>query len=206
MSDTGGPVAWVTRDAPLVEPETIALPYAPFPDSTAPRQPATVYSWVHNNLWDTNFPSQQAFETTFRYAVGVRRAGETLDADALALRTAYEIDHPLVGVAAHGRAEPDSPAVRSLLAVDDPRVTVLGVVQLATEDGVDLLVRLQSLATEPTTTRLRCGFPVTAAQQATYLGEANGTMTIDGNEVVVPLPRLGAIAVRLRTHGQRDRP
>ncbi|GAA3514469.1 glycoside hydrolase family 38 C-terminal domain-containing protein [Actinocatenispora rupis] len=201
LADASGPVAWVTRDAPLVEPETIPLPYAPFPDSTAPRQPGTLYSWVHNNIWDTNFPSQQAFETTFRYAVGVRRAGEDIDADALALRTAYEIDHPLVGVSAHGTSDPGT-AQLSLLSVDDPRVAVLGATLVGSDTGTDLLVRLQSLATEPVDATLRCGFPVAGAVRATYLGDETGEVTVDGDEVTVALPRLGVTAVRLRTSGR----
>jgi hypothetical protein len=208
LVDAAGPVAWVTRDAPLVEPETIALPYAPFPDSTAPRQPGTIYSWVHNNLWDTNFPSQQAFDTTFRYAVGVRRAGEDIDADALGLRTAYEVDHPLVAVVAAGASDGgDAPAELSVLAVDDPRVAVRGVTLLPADDGGpagDLLVRLQSVATEPITVTLTCGFPVASATRATLLGDpvtdltaGEGPATVDGREVTVSIGRLGVTAVRL---------
>ncbi|MCA1221150.1 glycoside hydrolase family 38 C-terminal domain-containing protein [Streptomyces sp. 8L] len=205
LRDAEGPVAWVTRDAPLVEPETIPLPYAPFPDSTAPRQPGTLYSWVHNNLWDTNFPSQQAFDTTFRYAVGVRRAGETIDADALALRTALEIDHPLVGVAAHGEPAADgAPAERALLSLDDPLVRVIDAAPVPSrgadggpESPDDILVRLQSFATEARTVRLSCGFPVADAQGATFLGDHAGPVTLEGNDVLVEIPRLGSTAVRL---------
>jgi hypothetical protein len=192
--DSAGPVAWVTRDAPLVQPQTIALPYAPFPDTTAPRQPGTIYSWVHNNLWDTNFPSQQAFDTTFRYAVGVRRAGEEIDADALGLRTAHELDHPLVGVVAHGPVAADAPAELSLLGLDDPRVAVLGVTLLP---AGDLLVRLQSYATEPVRARLRCGFPVGSAMWATLLGDPTGPATVDDRGIVAEIPRLGVTALRL---------
>ncbi|MER7880608.1 alpha-mannosidase [Streptomyces solisilvae] len=201
LADDGGPVAWVTRDAPLVEPETIALPYAPFPDSTSPRQAGTVYSWVHNNLWDTNFPSQQAFHTTFRYAVGVRRGGETIDADALALRTAHEVDHPLIGVAAHGAPDADRPAELALLSVDDARVAVRDAAPVPGDDGVDLLVRLQSFAMEPRTVRLRCGFPVAGAERATYLGDPDGSdapVALDGHDILVEIPRLGTTAVRVR--------
>ncbi|WHX19102.1 glycoside hydrolase family 38 C-terminal domain-containing protein [Streptomyces malaysiensis subsp. malaysiensis] len=201
LADDGGPVAWVTRDAPLVEPETIALPYAPFPDSTSPRRAGTVYSWVHNNLWDTNFPSQQAFHTTFRYAVGVRRGGETIDADALALRTAHEVDHPLIGVAAHGAPDADRPAELALLSVDDARVAVRDAAPVPGDDGVDLLVRLQSFATEPRTVRLRCGFPVAGAERATYLGDPDGSdapVALDGHDILVEIPRLGTTAVRVR--------
>ncbi|NIY67577.1 glycoside hydrolase family 38 N-terminal domain-containing protein [Streptomyces malaysiensis] len=201
LADDGGPVAWVTRDAPLVEPETIALPYAPFPDSTSPRQAGTVYSWVHNNLWDTNFPSQQAFHTTFRYAVGVRRGGETIDADALALRTAHEVDHPLIGVTAHGAPDADRPAELALLSVDDARVAVRDAAPVPGDDGVDLLVRLQSFTTEPRTVRLRCGFPVAGAERATYLGDPDGSdapVALDGHDILVEIPRLGTTAVRVR--------
>ncbi|MEV0838600.1 hypothetical protein AB0I55_03475 [Actinocatenispora sera] len=201
VSDAGGPVAWVTRDAPLVEPETIPLPYAPFPDSTAPRQPGTIYSWVHNNLWDTNFPSAQAFDTVFRYAVGVPRAGEDVEADVLALRTAYEVDRPLVGVVAHGTGE--RAAESSLLSVDDPRITVLDAVPVAADadDDADLLVRLQSYAPAATTVRLRCAVPVAAASLATLLGDPTGAAEVDGAEVVLPVPRMGTVAVRLRVAG-----
>ncbi|MEV2210405.1 alpha-mannosidase [Streptomyces sp. NPDC050997] len=198
LSDDDGPVAWITRDAPLVQPETIALPYAPFPDSMSPRQPGTVYSWVHNNLWDTNFPSQQAFHTTFRYAVGVRRSGESIDADALALRTAYEVDHPLIGVPAHGAPDADRPAELALLSVDDARVTVRDVAPVPGDDGVDLLIRLQSFATEPGTVRLRCGFPVAGAERSTYLGDPDGPAALDGDDILVEIPRLGTTAVRVR--------
>ncbi|WP_327394117.1 glycoside hydrolase family 38 N-terminal domain-containing protein [Streptomyces phaeochromogenes] len=198
LADNGGPVAWITRDAPLVQPETIALPYAPFPDSMAPRQAGTVYSWAHNNLWDTNFPSQQAFHTTFRYAVGVRRSGENIDADALALRTAYEVDHPLIGVPAHGAPDTDRPAELALLSVDDARVAIRDVSPVPGDEGVDLLIRLQSFATEPGTVRLRCGFPVAGAERSTYLGDPDGPATHDGDDILVEIPRLGTTAVRVR--------
>ncbi|MFE9613496.1 hypothetical protein [Streptomyces sp. NPDC006012] len=153
---------------------------------------------MHNNLWDTNFPSQQAFHTTFRYAVGVRRSGESTDADALALRTACEVDHPLIGVPAHGTPDPDRPAELTLLSVDDPRIAVRDAAPVPGDDGVDLLVRLQSFATESRTVRLRCGFPVAGAERATYLGDPDGPVTLDGDDILVEIPRPGTTAVRVR--------
>ncbi|MEU5852428.1 hypothetical protein [Saccharopolyspora shandongensis] len=43
-------------DAPLVRFGNIALPYAPFPKTLPQDEAATIFSWVHNNLWDTDFP------------------------------------------------------------------------------------------------------------------------------------------------------
>ena len=69
LADGDQAVGWATAEAPLVEVGTIALPYVPFPATPPVNEPATVYSWVHNNIWDTNFPVEQAFEMSFRYRV-----------------------------------------------------------------------------------------------------------------------------------------
>ncbi len=198
-------VAWVTRDAPLVHPEVVALPYAPFPDSMSPRQPATVYSWVHNNIWDTNFPSQQGFETSFRYAIGVRRAGEKLSASALAMRTAIELTNPVIGVLATGRD--GDPGVldhteRSLLQLDDDRVRLVSVTTAEgapVEVGADTscLVKLQSYAEEPITVRLRPQLRLIGAATATYLGDRLEDLDVAGDGIDVPLAPQGTAAVLL---------
>lgn len=191
-----GAVAWATREAPLVHPEVIALPYTPFPDSTAPREPATVYSWVHNNIWDTNFPPEQGFEMSFCYAVGVARAGERTSTAALAMRTAAELTSPLMGVFATGAPASDAPSAHSLLELDDDRVRVVSMV--STDDEPDqVLVRLQSFAEEPVRVRLRPRFAVAAAATATYLGEPVNSVPVLDGEVEVPVPRLGSVALRL---------
>ncbi|NEE04206.1 glycoside hydrolase family 38 N-terminal domain-containing protein [Phytoactinopolyspora halotolerans] len=198
-------VAWVTRDAPLVHPEVVPLPYAPFPDSMSPRQPATVYSWVHNNVWDTNFPSQQGFETSFRYAIGVRRAGEQVSATALAMRTAVELTNPVIGVLATGE-HADTGALdhaeRSLFQLDDDRVRLVSVTaatDIPAAPGVNAacLVKLQSYAEEPVTVRLRLGIEVTGAATATYLGDRLEDLEVTGDGIDVFLPPHGAVAVLL---------
>lgn len=192
-------VAWVTADAPLVHPEVISLPYAPFPESMTPRQPATVYSWVHNNVWDTNFPAEQGFETSFRYAIGVRRAGESLSTAALAARTAAELTRPVLGVLATAR--PGAPAAehaeRSLLGLDDDRVRLVALVGTGTAG--ESLVRLQSYAEEPLVVRLRPGVDVAAAATATYLGDRLADLQVTADGVAVPIDPQGTVAVLLTT-------
>jgi hypothetical protein len=193
VADGEHAVAWATDEAPLVHPETIALPYAPFPDSTTPREPATVYSWVHNNVWDTNFPSQQGFTASVRYAVGVRRAGEALSASGLGIRTAADLTQPVHGVLATGPAEVEAGAERSLLALDDDRV------RLVSASGADgsVLLRLQSYAEEPVAVRVRVRVPVTGAWAATYLGDRGAELPVSDGVVTVDLPRMGSVAVAL---------
>jgi hypothetical protein len=205
LTDAGGPVAWVTRDAPLVQTATIALPYAPFPDSTAPREPGTLYSWVHNNIWDTNFPAQQAFEATWRYAVGVRRNDEgPVDPVQLGLRTAAAVDQPLLGVLAAG-APADSEPVRSLLTVSDPRVRVVAARPVPGVDGRDdLQIRLQGYADEAIAVVITVVGSVRTAARTTYLGDDQEELPVTREEdagsssIPVTVPRLGAAAVRLR--------
>ncbi|GAA1566025.1 glycoside hydrolase family 38 C-terminal domain-containing protein [Actinomadura kijaniata] len=140
-------VAWATLEAPLVQFGSIHMPYAPFPP-TLEEEPATVYSWALNNIWDTNFPSQQQGETTFRYAVsssagtGGRRLGAI---------TAAGLTDAFVATLATG-PEP-GPASGVLLAVDDPDVLVTSVGR--SRHGHPLLVRLQSLSADPVETGLR---------------------------------------------------
>ena len=186
-------VAWATDEAPLVHPETIALPYAPFPDSTTPREPATIYSWVHNNVWDTNFPSQQGFVASVHYAVGVRRAGERLSPSGLGIRTAADLTQPVNGVLATGPAAADPAPERSLLQLDDDRVRLISVSGAA--GGV--LLRLQSYAEEPVRLRIRAGVPIAGACTATYLGDRRDALAVDGDTVPVELPRLGSVGVML---------
>ncbi|HEX6336992.1 MAG TPA: hypothetical protein VFZ85_08565 [Jiangellaceae bacterium] len=197
----GSPVAWATRDAPLVHPEVIALPYAPFPESTAPREPATVYSWVHNNVWDTNFPAQQGFEMSFHYAVGVPKPGAKESVPALAMRTAAEVTNPLRWVVAAGAADPDGPTVRSLLEVDDDRIRVVSITGV--DDRPDqALVRLQSFAEEPVRVRIGPQFDVESASLATYLAEPLGDAASVDGAIEVPVPRLGSVAVLLHIAGR----
>jgi hypothetical protein len=195
VADGEHAVAWVTDEAPLVHPETIALPYAPFPDSTTPREPATIYSWVHNNVWDTNFPSQQGFTASVNYAVGVRRAGERLSASGLGIRTAADLTQPVQGVLAAGPATAGPAPQRSLLELDDDRVRLVSV--SGAEGGV--LLRLQSYAEEPVVVRVRAGTPVSAAWTATYLGDRRDELEVRDGAVTVELPRLGTAGVLLLT-------
>jgi hypothetical protein len=193
IADGEHAVVWAADEAPLVHPETIALPYAPFPDSTTPREPATVYSWVHNNIWDTNFPAQQGFTASVNYAVGVRRARERLSASGLGIRTAADLTQPVHGVLATGPATADPVQQRSLLELDDDRVRLISV----TGAGGGVLVRLQSYAEEPVTVRLRANVPVGAACTATYLGDRCDEVAVENGAVAVDLPRLGTAGVLL---------
>ncbi len=105
FEEAGMTLAWATLEAPLVQFGNIHLPYAPFPptlDLPHP-EPATIWSWAMNNIWDTNFPSEQRGETTFRYAL-TSAAGEGTSARQLGPVAAAGLVEPLVAVLIGGPA------------------------------------------------------------------------------------------------------
>ncbi len=191
LSDGTHHAALATADAPLVQLGGIAIPYVPYPPSLPREEPGTVFSWVHNNIWDTNFPAQQAFDHVFRYSVGFTTAEE--DPSVHAARVAAVTSHPLVPVRA--RAATGSPAWARFLTLDDPRVRLVGVTVPA---AGQLLVRLQSMADTPVTCGLRTPFTVTRAARTTYLGLSPRDIAPDPDGAIpVEVPALGTAAVVL---------
>ncbi|MFE4669771.1 alpha-mannosidase [Streptomyces sp. NPDC056716] len=193
-------IAWATQDAPLVQFGNIALPYAPFPKTLGHDEPATVFSWIHNNLWDTNFPSSQAFEFTFRYSVscatGALGAADAPAAAGLGPRTSAGTSRPLHAVRARGAESADAPDTLAFAEIGDPRVRLVG----ATTPDADgaVLLRLQSFAEEPVGCPVRALFPVTGAHLADYLGRTTGELAVRDGEVTVDLPAHGTTAVRFQ--------
>ncbi|MEV8090694.1 glycoside hydrolase family 38 C-terminal domain-containing protein [Streptomyces nigra] len=197
LSDGRRHAALATADAPLIQLGGIAIPYVPYPQSLPQEEPATVFSWVHNNIWDTNFPAQQAFDHVFRYSVGFGTTAEnpTLQADALALRVAAVTSHPLVPVRARAEGPSRPPAETQFLTLDDSRVRLVGAT--VPDDG-RLMVRLQSLADTPVTCRLRTPFTVARAVHTTYLGLNPRDISQDRDGAVpIDIPPLGTAAVVL---------
>ncbi|PJJ71357.1 glycosyl hydrolase family 38 [Diaminobutyricimonas aerilata] len=192
VADGPDAVAWVTKDAPLVQPGTIVVPYSPFPASTAPHEPATIYSWFHNNVWDTNFPIEQGFTATFSYSIGVRGSGGQ-SVEGLAVSTTAALVHPLRSAIARGTAHDDAPATASFVELDDDRVQLVSVI--AAGGGDRSIVRLQSLAAEPVEVRLRFGTRLADAARVSYLGDPAGELERDGDAVTLRLAPLEAPAV-----------
>ncbi|MCO5221963.1 MAG: hypothetical protein M9947_10345 [Thermomicrobiales bacterium] len=166
LQDSQGSAAWATVDAPLIELQNIAVPYAPFPNTIpgAHHRRATIYSWALNNIWDTNFPPQQRGELVFRYVVGSSR---TLGRRALGIRTAAATVSAPVGICLRASAGPELPARTSLVSVSDPLVEIVHL-EAGSEPGT-VRARLLSLAPEPVSVALS-GSAGQATKVGTFLG------------------------------------
>jgi hypothetical protein len=203
MADDDYAIAWSTIDAPLVQFETITLPYAPFPDTTEPREPGTLYSWIHNNLWDTNFPSQQGFEMDFRYSVAGARPTRALPAESLGMRTAAATSRPLHAVLARGGTESAGTLApeTSFFTVDDPRIRLVGA---TTEPDGGVLLRLQSVAQEPVAARITSSLPIRSAREATWIGDPGDRLETEAGTVVITVPTAGTAGLLLEAADVAD--
>ncbi|MFC6878603.1 MULTISPECIES: glycoside hydrolase family 38 C-terminal domain-containing protein [Actinomadura] len=190
FEEPGLTVAWATLEAPLVQFGSIHMPYAPFPP-TLDVEDGTVYSWALNNIWDTNFPSQQSGETTFRYALSSAAAEQ---GHRLGASTAAGLTDPFVAALATGTAP--AAASGAFLEVDDPDVQVTSVGR-SRHDPADLVVRLQSLAASPVDAGLRVPGMTAAAASAGLERDARDLPVEDG-ATTVRLPARGVAAVTIK--------
>jgi hypothetical protein len=188
-------IAWATLEAPLVQFATIHMPYAPFPP-TLDREPGTVYSWVLNNIWDTNFPDQQHGEMTFRYAVA---SDARTPARRLGAATAAALTDPLIAVladgstgSARGAAGPSARVAARFAAVSHPDVQITSIGR--TRDGRGLLLRLRSLAAEPLTAEVTVPGAVSAVASSPAAPGRRELAMRDGS-IGVPVPACGTAEV-----------
>lgn len=184
-------VALAIQDAPLIQLGGVALPYAPFPPTMGDPEPATVYSWAYNNIWDTNFPGQQGFEMNFRYSVGASKTTGSGSGPALGARVAVGQSRKLRSSMATGTSnqifEEDS-----LISVSDSRVRVIG---LTSPKSGYVLVRLQSFAEEKLTLKMNVHKKLSNPVLATILGEEISPLSVNSGVVQVPMDKIGVAGV-----------
>lgn len=171
LGSAAATVGWAAREAPLVEFGNIHLPYSPFPESIdrTLMRPSDIFSWVANNVWDTNFPVQQGGEMVFRYAVA-SAPPQTLPAEVGALASAG-LTRPLIGVLCASGDDPGWPPSGSFCEIDRRDVALVGL--SPSRRGADLVVQLQSLAEQEVDAHVR--FPelrVRRARVGTFLEES----------------------------------
>jgi alpha-mannosidase len=125
-------VTWATIDAPLVEVGAITADVTggiPWLEHIAPSQ--TIFSYVMNNYWHTNYKADQDGPTVFRYAIRPHKAYRTEDAT----RFGIECSQPLVASLARGEV-PTQPRLR----IDNSAVVVSAL--KPSDDGKAWIIRL----------------------------------------------------------------
>ncbi len=101
-------VTWATIDAPLVEVGAITADVTggvPWIKKLEPSQ--TLYSYVMNNYWHTNYKADQDGPTTFRYAIRPHKQFDPVEAAKFGI----EVSQPLLVLPARERA-PSQPRLK----------------------------------------------------------------------------------------------
>ena len=191
-------VTFVTRDAPLVQIGDIALPFAPFPGTLENREPATVFSWIHNNVWDTNFPSGQAFDMSFRYRIAGLHSESPEHAGMQSAQVAENLIRPLLAVAADpGPGDDGAPPLvvtEPWVTIDDSRVRLLTMTRVS---GKRMRAAIQSVAESEIPVRITTQRPISSAWETTLQGirKRQLDITASGRVAVLRIGRFGTGAV-----------
>jgi len=181
-------VTLATLDAPMVEVGGITANLvgsqnnlAAWIEHLAPSQ--TLYSWVMNNHWHTNYKADQEGPTVFRYALLVHGAYD----GAAAARFGIEASQPLIA----------APAAGDAAALARPRLTVApaGVIVAAfkpSDDGKAWIVRLFGASGKAEKATLEWSDPQPRAVHASDTSEQRGE-AVSGP---IDVPPFGIVTLR----------
>lgn len=186
ISDSDRGVTWSTADAPLLELGglTADIPrHQPDPNVYLKtiKPSSTIYSWVMNNHWHTNYRADQDGPTWFHFAIQPHGAYDPLAATHFGVNST----EPLIVAPATG----DAPTA-GRLQIEPP-----GVVATAfkpSDDGKALIVRLYNPTSEPQTAHLNWSRPV----KHTWLSSAEEEQGAEAPEGIV-VPQSGMVTLRV---------
>ncbi len=174
-------VTWATVDAPLVEVGAITAEQ-PWMRSIEPSQ--TLYSYVMNNYWHTNYKADQEGPTVFRYAIRPHAGGYD---PVAAARFGVEVSQPLVAVPAAA----DAPAeIKSRFTVEPAEVLVTTF--KPSRDRKAWIVRLLNVGPKDAKATLRWAEPAPKTISLSNLAEEAATPASGPIDV----PAMGLVTLR----------
>jgi len=170
-------VTWATVDAPLVEVGAITSdPRARAVGWLKHIEPSTtLYSYVMNNYWETNYKASQEGPTTFRYSIKPHRRFDS----GRAARFGIERSQPFITVG----VDKNTAVQGSILRVKPPGVIVTAF--KPSEDGKARIVRLFNASGRPEKTTLTWAKPAPKTVWLSNLAEEKGSK-ITGPIDIVP--------------------
>jgi hypothetical protein len=181
-------VGLVPMDSPLVTLGDIDR--GTWPEKFIPMS-STIFSWVMNNYWHTDFRRVQSGDYTFRYMLtsGRELSPESLARLGRAAMTPLELQQVLKTDKYGDPDRPLSPTPTSFLQVDAPNVVVEN--WKTAEDGQGAIVRLLEVGGNSADVRLN--FPLFNLQQA---WRANA---VEENQEELPVSA-HSVEVKIRPH------
>ncbi|HEY6292376.1 MAG TPA: polysaccharide lyase family protein [Terriglobia bacterium] len=171
VASAGLSVGLVPIDSPLITLGDIVR--GTWPEEFQPRS-GTVFSYVMNNYWHTNFRRVQSGDYTFRYALtsGSDLSSAELARFGRAAMTPLEVGELVSNDKFDDPARPLPPSPRSFLEVDAPNVVVVN--WKAADDGNGTIVRLLETGGSSATATLT--FPMFNVGRAWMANAAEGNL------------------------------
>jgi len=199
------PATWASVSGPQIAATLVPLdaPLITFGDIVRAKWPAeftpkssTVFSWLMNNYWGTNFPAWQGGDFTFRYAI---TSGAQLDT-AATTRFAWNALTPLerddISASQDVSVLPDQQA--SLVEIDEPGVTLL--TWKIAEDGDGSILRIQESAGQSSVVHIHSQFfSFEKSWLCNVLEDNQSELTTAGDILSIPIKPFQVLTVRIRT-------
>jgi alpha-mannosidase len=185
VSNQSSGLLWTTNESPIVE---IGEMTSETPTNgrrewrTAVKQSATLFSYVMNNYWHTNYKADQEGEVSLRYSLFPHRQFNAADAYRLGTERSQPL---LVIVPGEGQRLPES-----LFTVESPGVVVSSL--KPSSDGKAVMVRLFNAGAKPEQVVLKWGSLRPARVRISDLNELPG----DEMPASYALPAFGIVTLR----------
>jgi len=195
ISDGSTTVIWNSVDAPLISINGINV------GKWLKRldiENGTIFSYVMNNYWKTNYKASQGGRFTFRYNLTSHRGGVD---NVKATRFGWSCSHPPL----HHFVIPDNKGSlphegMSFLGVEDPNVVVTALKMSEARDGV--IVRLLEIGGKATTSMIKFrGLEFREAWLCNLVEEPMRELKVENGSVKVPIAARGLATVKLIPKG-----
>ena len=194
--DNGLTVAVIPLDAPLASFGDINRGI--WPSAFSPKS-STLFSYVMNNYWDTNYRAGQGGDFTFRYVITDSTDFDPLQLNRLTADSMrpVEIDQ-VVGQDKVGNPDRPLPAQgTSFMRFDNSNVLLEE--WKAAEDGKGTILRLQEISGRPTTARIDfVHLHVTSATRCNAVEDDQETLPIQDNSLSINLRPHEISTIRIR--------
>jgi hypothetical protein len=188
--------AIVPYDAPLVNFGDIVR--GNWPTEFQPRS-GTIFSWLMNNYWGTNFAPGQGGDFTFRYSLVSRRGFDPASLTRTGWQAMTSLESDQVGAALAPGILPVDRA--SLLEIDNPNVVL--VTWKMAEDGQGTILRLEEVAGQPASTGITSEyFKIMQAWRCSGLEDNRSDIVTRGGRVEVSLRPFEVVTIRMMTQPQ----
>ncbi|HEY4000764.1 MAG TPA: glycosyl hydrolase-related protein [Candidatus Xenobia bacterium] len=156
----------------------------------------TIFSWLMNNYWGTNFPTWQGGDFTFRYVVTSADRWDPAALTRFSVSQLTPLEHDAVVATEGSRAMPEKAG--SLMNVDGTDVNLL--TWKRAEDGQGTVLRLQECGGHEAQARISSGwFRVRQAWLDSVREENRQALAVTDGQVAVPLRPYQVVTVRLVT-------